>query len=469
MIGRIWRYTTSRAAQVEGSQWLRWLLIVTLGPPLLYVVTREEVGVVWIVLLISYYLWFFVADRKRWNWVQWVILLVIVVAIGSSVSIQYWDVLHDERDSVSTTVRNLGLIIGGVIAVLLAIWRSKVAETQADTAQQSLLNERYQQGAEMLGNNVLSVRLGGIYALERLVTEHPEQYHVQVMKLFCAFARNPTEETSTDSVPDGRGESRDSRLREDVQAVIAAIGGRSRTGLALEKSANLKLDLHGAHLSHARLSGVNLAGVNLSRADLRNAVFFEFHSQPPDLSEPLPSGPDQPPAFTSTGEFISPDLSGVEERRANLSLANLEGANLSGAYLLGTDLSGALLVNAKLVDCQIIYGSLRKTVLLGADLSRAFIIDSDLSGAKLAHANLSETQLPSVKLYGANLFLTELRGANLSGTVFSDTDEGVIATGLTQAQIDLAKASPNNPPSLTGVVDYSNGKPLVWRGKPCED
>ena len=52
--------------------------------------------------------------------------------------------------------------------MLLAVWRSIVAERQADTAQQSLLNERYQKGAEMLGNEVLSVRMGGIYALGRL-------------------------------------------------------------------------------------------------------------------------------------------------------------------------------------------------------------------------------------------------------------------------------------------------------------
>ena len=44
----------------------------------------------------------------------------------------------------------------------------------------------------MLGNDVLSVRLMGgirIIALQRLAEEHPEQYHVQIMRLFCALAR----------------------------------------------------------------------------------------------------------------------------------------------------------------------------------------------------------------------------------------------------------------------------------------
>ena len=46
----------------------------------------------------------------------------------------------------------------------------------------------------MLGSEVLSVRLGGIYALQRLAEEEPKQYHVQIMRLFCAFVRNPTKD-----------------------------------------------------------------------------------------------------------------------------------------------------------------------------------------------------------------------------------------------------------------------------------
>ncbi len=130
-------------------------------------------------------------------------LLVILAVIGVGswrllaswdwLSAEFWDWLRDGPNGVesgSTTVRNLGLIVAGVIGLPLAIWRSLVAQRQADTAQQNLLNERYQQGAEMLGSKVLSVRLGGIYALERLAREHPMQYHIQIMQLFCAFLRH---------------------------------------------------------------------------------------------------------------------------------------------------------------------------------------------------------------------------------------------------------------------------------------
>ena len=112
----------------------------------------------------------------------------------------YWGELHYKEDSLSTTIRNVALVIGGVIAMLLAVWRSKVAERQAsatqrqaETADRGLLNDRYQKSAEMLGSSILSVRLGGIYALQGLAEQHPEQYHISIMQQLCSFVRHPTE------------------------------------------------------------------------------------------------------------------------------------------------------------------------------------------------------------------------------------------------------------------------------------
>ena len=76
-----------------------------------------------------------------------------------------------EGESNSGTIRNIGLVLAGLVALPLALWRSLVAQRQAEaaqrqafTAQEGLANDRYQKGAEMLGSDVLSVRIGGIYA-----------------------------------------------------------------------------------------------------------------------------------------------------------------------------------------------------------------------------------------------------------------------------------------------------------------
>ena len=77
-------------------------------------------------------------------------------------------------------------MLGGIYAVLFAIWRGLVAQKQSEASReakqtspsQSMLNEHYQHGARMLGDDLLSVRLGGIYALQSLADEVPETYHV---------------------------------------------------------------------------------------------------------------------------------------------------------------------------------------------------------------------------------------------------------------------------------------------------
>ena len=46
-------------------------------------------------------------------------------------------------ESGSTTIRNLGIVLAGLVALPLTVWRGVVANRQADTAQQDLRNKRY--------------------------------------------------------------------------------------------------------------------------------------------------------------------------------------------------------------------------------------------------------------------------------------------------------------------------------------
>ena len=116
----------------------------------------------------------------------------------------FWRWLRDGESS-STTIRNLGLVIAATIALPLAIWRSMVAARQADaarkqseTAQRGLLNERYQKGAEMLGSNVLVVRLDGIYALVRLSPRAPRRLlHADYESPRCVRAAAPASGNQT--------------------------------------------------------------------------------------------------------------------------------------------------------------------------------------------------------------------------------------------------------------------------------
>ena len=346
-------------------------------------------------------------------------ILLIFGGLAAAALTWPWVLNHHEE------VRNLGLVVAGMIAIPLAVWRAFVAEhqarvaaDQAETARRSLLNERDQKAAEMLGSKLLSVRLGGIYALQTLAAEHPPHYHLGVMRQFCSFVRGPRNSTLTDAsspagtaprpippAPDSgarpdiqdnpapggaaAGDVAPEPVREDVRAVMDAIAARSDAGIVLErKEKGFRLDLSGANLREWRFSGANLSGANLSEADLSGANLSEAN-----LSEA--------------------DLSGANLSEANLSGANLSGANLSEADLSGANLSGAILSEADLPGA----------ILSGAILSKANLSGANLSGANLSilrRANLSGAILRGADLSKADLSI--LRRANLSGTILRGAD-----------------------------------------------
>ena len=192
----------------------------------------------------------------RWRWSSGAVIAVVVaiVALGVIFAIKYWDWLNAGEDSPGPTVRTVSLIIGGAVAVVLTLWRSilserqwrisqdqaEVAQRQARIAQDSLLNQRYERATEMLSSQVPVVRLGGVYALSNLAKDHPEQYHLPVIELLCAYLRNPTEfeDDAAISLVNDNPNIRPI-VREDVQAAFRAVVHRSTAGIEIERRQGL--------------------------------------------------------------------------------------------------------------------------------------------------------------------------------------------------------------------------------------
>ena len=287
----------------------------------------------------------------RWDGIWWIVAVFAVLVVGVFLSWHFWEDLHGAQDSLSTTIRNQGILIGGIIGILLALWRSRVAERQTTTAQQSLLNDQYQRAADMLGNTALTVRMGGINVLKHLAEEHPEQYHLRVMELFCVFARQPTTDPAFSSLT--------GMMREDVQAAMTAIGSRSEAGLEYERTANFHLQLLGAALDYADLREANLAGADLRGASLTYATLFK--------------------ANLSGAVLIRANLN-----HANATQANLRWTNLSKCTLHNTNLSGAVF-REKITDAS--------PSLLG--YSTGEVISSGLTSSQLRLA-LADPDTPPI-------------------------------------------------------------------------
>jgi len=375
-----------------------------------------------------------------------------IVAAVVVISVLFWGWLSGE-ESGSTTIRNIALVVAGAIALGLALWRSVVAERQANTAQHGLLNERYQKGAEMLGSGALSVRLGGIYALQHLAEEHPELYHIQVMDLFCAFLRHPTKDQELKPRQIELEPGTLLGLRADVEGILKAIGCRAESRIAIERRAGLRLDFRGVDLPHAQLLDADLSnamfhharlpGANIANADLTDALF--------DYSDL--SGAQFRNVSCHRTRFFAADLSEAMLQDAELPIGSFHCANLSGANLRMANLYQATFQDAVATGASLEGANLSRAGFLGADLSGARLMKADLSGAGFLDANLSQSNISD---------------ADLTGVEFS-VGGPQKAKGLTQTQLDQARADSANPPTLTGVLDAETGDQLVWSGGDFRD
>ena len=399
--------------------------------------------------------------KARFWWVYSVYVVIILGAAGC-LAYRYWEDLPENAGHA----RNFILVVAALIGLPLAIWRSVVADRQSKTAQQQsetaqqqsetaqrgLLNERYQKGAEMLSSEYLSVRLGGIYALERLAKERAEDYHIQIIKILCAFVRNPPRDDDTP-------QEEPQKIREDVQAIMAALGTRNEKQQEIEQQEINKRERNIGPLlikTYVVLNGADLSGVELRGADFSGAV----------LQDTGLSGAKLIGAKLSSARLDDADLSGAELHGANLSGAVFNDANLYGAVLHSADLSGTLLNGANLSSAWLDNADLSDAWLAGADLYGASLKNVNLSDAVLYRANLSGVVLDGANLSGARFDGADLSIARLEGTNFEGANlSGVVlkhAHGLTQTQLDEAVADPDNPPKLEGAMDSKTGNPLEW-------
>lgn len=127
------------------------------------------------------------ALRALLSWLEERLAATVVALLGliAAVAVLWWD--------SSDEVRNFGLLAGGIVAVALAIWRSRVAERQATTAEAARLDARFELGLRMLQDERERVRLDGLAVLGQLLDEYPEEYGRQVVRTMDRYRAAPLE------------------------------------------------------------------------------------------------------------------------------------------------------------------------------------------------------------------------------------------------------------------------------------
>jgi Pentapeptide repeats (8 copies) len=292
---------------------------------------------------------------------------------------QAFDVLDlEDRLTVENAARQtLAQIIGGM-AILTGLYFT-VATLR--TAQEWQITDRFTKAITQLGEQgpeKLVVRLGGIYALERIARDS-EKDHWPIMEVLTAYVRETaprlpnrpkdtppsTGDQSPREEPPTTPDQRRLRPTTDIQAILTVLGRRTHT---YAKGEQESLDLADTDLRGANLVGAQLQGVNFVNAQLQGA------------------------------NFVNAQLQGARLLEAQLQGANLMGAQLQGAVLLGAQLQEARLLGAQLQEAN----------LQGANLMDAQLLVANLVGAQLQAANLTGAQLQGANLTGAQLTVEQL-------------------------------------------------------------
>jgi hypothetical protein len=204
--------------------------------------------------------WWLPVWQRRW-WIALAALFVLVWWLVPPLLYRHTGTGADARLKAITDTRT-ALLAGLVgIGALLTFWLNsrlyRITALTLQATQQGQITERYTKAIEQLGSDKLDVRLGGIYALERIAKDS-ERDQPTVVEVLSAFAR-----AHSDPEAEQAAAQESAAPRTDVQAALTVLGRLPQ--LAGVSRGDLRL----THLAGAYLRGAVLRRVVLQGADLR--------------------------------------------------------------------------------------------------------------------------------------------------------------------------------------------------------
>lgn len=246
-------------------------------------------------------------------------------------------------------------LVAGTIAIISALYTVRTFALN----RRGQITERFSRAIEHLADERSAVRLGGIYALERIAHESAEE-HGPILEVLTAYVRqnSPWPKAAGDEEAAAKTELEPPQASVEIKAILTVL---ARRNLRHERDGAPKLDLAQTNLRGVKVRGIDLRGANLIGAQLQGA----------DLRDAK--------------------LDNVDLRNAALQQTNFLNARLSGSSLADAHLQGAVLTGAYLGDMTLKGAQMQRSLLFRTDLSDATLTDVDLRDARSS----STTQWPS--------------------------------------------------------------------------
>ena len=230
---------------------------------------------------------------------------------------------YKELSTIENDYRELLLkFLGGIIllyGLYLTYRRIKALENNVLISTEGQITERFSKAIEHLGNEKLEIRLGGIYALERIARDSLKD-HFSIMEILTTFVRENAKLKDKEKLRPSKSKTQKEQIDEildfttvkpevDIEAILTVIGRRN--WIKEEKNEDFKL----------YLGVTDLEGANLAKGNYENTMFWQSNLRKSNLNE------------------------------ANFSDSILMRANLEGSFVYNTNFSNCNFRSANLLNC----------------------------------------------------------------------------------------------------------------------
>ena len=262
------------------------------------------------------------------------------------------DVLKSEDD----TRKTLAQIIGGAILFsgLIFTYNTFVLNREGQ------ITDRFSKAVAQLGDEDVAVKLGGLYALERISKDSPRDYG-SVLQIISAYVRTKSPRNNLNGIKEDKQKnttSLDKNPQERVETVTQTALTIIGRAISAQDLSFPDIDLSNSNLKGAKFVNARLNGANFEHADLSEADF----------------------------EFAVLDF-------ARLNNTVIMGSNLDHANLEGVNLGNAQLIDSHLISANLRGVNLTSTILLNVNLTDANLEDAYLYGVNLKSCILTFEQL----------------------------------------------------------------------------
>ncbi|WP_410507230.1 pentapeptide repeat-containing protein [Methanosarcina hadiensis] len=363
-------------------------------------------------------------------------IIIIVTAIVLLIGLPHWQVSGINNVTEKVTLENqsratLAQILGGV-AVGIGIY---FAWGNLTTAREGQITERFTRAIDQLGSDKLEIRLGGIYALERISRESEKDYW-PIMEILTAYVRlnSNVDKLNGISLPvydlismdiqanesTKKQHSKLKKLPLDIQSILTILGKR-KYACNDNESKYLEpdnLDLNNTYLEMIELKNAHLEGANFKRAYLQRAYIKKTHFEEADFEE----------ANLENAQLFECCLEGVNFENGHLENAYITKSNLKNIFSRNAHLQGVNFFKSNLERAFLPRVNFRNAFLLSVNLAKANLEGANFEGANLKKVkNLTIDQLSKVKtLYKAELdpeLEAELRAKGYSHLLDDEPDD----------------------------------------------